>query len=89
MKSLAFLIIFLQICLAFPEVCDNESCDRKQLNASNIADESYKLFITTSIIYDLSNIVPDIDFESTRCGKELMLIKEGVRKKELWALKRK
>lgn len=89
MKSLAFPIIFLQICLVFSAVCNDESCDKNRLNISNTADESYKFFITTSIIYDLSNIVLDIDSESTRCGEDLMLIKEGVRKKELWAFKRK
>lgn len=88
MKSLAFPLIFLQISLAFSEVCNNESCDKNQLNITD--GESYKFFITTSIIYDLSNIVLGDDFESTtRCGEELMLIKEGVRKKELWAFKRK
>lgn len=88
MKSLAFLIILLQICLYASQIF-SESCE-KSLNSSNSADSCHQKFLgSDSVIYELVNNLRDIDFESNRCNDELMLIKEGIQVKDVWAFKRK
>lgn len=89
MKSLSFLIILLQICLSYASQLFSESCE-KSLNISNGTDSCHHKFLgSDSVIYELVNNLRDIDFESNRCNDELMLIKEGIEVKDVWALKRK
>lgn len=89
MKFILILTIFLYVYPATSEVF-KESCEcEKRYNTSNTADNYRKLLHLNSIIYDLTNIASGIDFETNRCKEELMLIKEGVGKKDVWAFKRK
>lgn len=88
MNSLVFFLIFLQICSVYSEVVCEESCE-KFCNISNKADSSEKFSVLNSVIYELTNILPAIDIQSDLCHEELLLIKDGIREKEVWALKRK
>lgn len=84
MKLLLLLTVFLSVYPASSEVSE-KSCEKeKSHNASNTADNYGKL----STIYELVNIATGIDFETARCKEELMVIKEGLRKKDVWAFKR-
>lgn len=87
MKISLILIIFLHICSARAKVSD-ESCDIR-CRASNNTDNYHKHLHSNSIIYGLANIAADIVFDSGRCRDDLMLIKEGIRRKFVWAFKRK
>lgn len=77
--SLAFLI-FLQICSANSKI-HSESCEKSCFHR--------ELFNSNSVIDELVNKVSAFAFESDRCKEELLLIKDGIRKKEIWAFKRK
>lgn len=89
MKFNLILTIFLHVYPATSEVF-KEPCEcEKRYNASNTADNYRKLLHLNSIIYDLTNIASGIDFETNRCREELMVINEGVGKKDVWAFKRK
>lgn len=83
-------IFFVQTCSvyskAFSVPCDNS------FNVTSDADNYRSLLQSEdSIIYDLTNVVTeaDIDFDLSRCRQELMVIKEGIRKKDAWTFKRK
>lgn len=85
MKTTAFLVIILQICSVIGDSC--EKCHE----TSKAAVDSRVFLTSNSIIYELTNIVPRVDFvvESDRCKGDLLAIKEGIRKKSLWTFKRK
>lgn len=88
MKLLLLLTVFISVYPASSEVSE-KSCEKeKSHNASNTADNYGKLLHSYSIIYELVNIATGIDFETARCKEELMVIKEGLRKKDVWAFKR-
>lgn len=75
MISAVIIISILQICSVY-----SDSDSRRQVELLN----------SNSVIYELVNNVSDIGFESeSRCKEELLLIKAGIRKKDVWAFKRK
>lgn len=77
MRFILILLIFYTIDSTNSEVCKCVS------NSS----ENHRHEFSHSIIYGLTNVVEG--FELDRCKKELLLIKEGVERKDIWALKRK
>jgi hypothetical protein len=88
--SLLIAIVFVQICSTYAEAL-SVSCDNR-LNVSSGAGIYRSLLGSEeSIIYDLTIAASegDIDFDSSRCREELMLIKEGIREKDAWTFKRK
>lgn len=88
MKLPLLIAVFLFVYSASSEVSEKSREKEKSRNASNTADNYGKLLHSYSIIYDLVNIATGIDFETARCKEELVKIKEGLGKKDVWTFKR-
>lgn len=69
----------------FSVSCDNSS------GISKGTENYHSFFHSNSLLYELTNTVTkaDIDFDSTRCREELLMIKEGIREKDVWTFRRK
>jgi hypothetical protein len=90
MKFLLLSSLLVQICSSNTEaIC--VTCNNR-LNVSSNNGTYHSFFsVEESIVYDLTIAANDDDiaFFSRRCREELMLIKEGIRLKDIWAFKRK
>lgn len=80
MNSTVFIVIILQICAVYSQT--NSDSTEKSSNSLQL-----ELINSNSIINELVNNVSDIGFLSDRCKKELLLIKEGIKKRDVWAFK--
>lgn len=88
MNYFVLLLTVLQICSSYSEL-HKESSDEKSGTSTEINGENpLKISVLNSIIYGLTNILPVNGDELNQCEQELSIIKEGIRKKDIWALKR-
>ena len=63
-----------------------ENCENCFNNESNIR-QNYGVVSFGSLGYEIVKIAGNVDFEKSQCKEELLIVNEGVKKKEIWAFK--
>lgn len=89
MNYIALFLIVLHICpshsMGYAVPSDRKSNTR--INSNEEAPQEFS--VLRSIIFGLASNSSVIDFEVNQCKRELLVIKKGIKGKDLWALKRK
>lgn len=89
MNYFLLLLIVLQICSTYSEVNKESGDGKSDTSGKKYRKSRSELLVLNSIAYELTNVVLGNDSELNQCEQELQLIKEGIKRKDLWALKSK